>query len=274
MIKQFRLWLIKASHPLLQGCRDGCQGPPRHCTRTVFVFVCWREVFSSPQTSNPVSTKTGGKALWTSDPRRLEGAMVRVKGDRWRKTLGGCLFASSVDWTHTHTHSLGSAWKNCSLICLLNYVIQRCFFFCFLHPDREFTAKTLLNGPNPLHDYRSPHHQGGFIFPPPPSVRHMIRTSYLMTELLSYGAATVATSGSCTATCSEAQGHTYHVEWRCGDKMPHFIHEHVGPEWPAVSLVSVLCSLGSRIQRKSPGTGHMTHCGDHGCITWLCSQSL
>ncbi|KAG7218276.1 hypothetical protein INR49_010334, partial [Caranx melampygus] len=30
----------------------------------------------TPQTSNPVSTKTGGKALWTSDPQLLEGAMV------------------------------------------------------------------------------------------------------------------------------------------------------------------------------------------------------
>lgn len=176
MIKQFRLWLIKASHPLLQGCRDGCQGPPRHCTRTVFVFVCWREVFSSPQTSNPVSTKTGGKALWTSDPRRLEGAMVRVKGDRWRKTLGGCLFASSVDWTHTHTHSLGSAWKNCSLICLLNYVIQRCFFFVFFiltgSSQRRHSSMARIHSMT----IEAPITKVGSSFPPP-SVRHMIRTS-------------------------------------------------------------------------------------------------
>lgn len=176
MIKQFRLWLIKASHPLLQGCRDGCQGPPRHCTRTVFVFVCWREVFSSPQTSNPVSTKTGGKALWTSDPRRLEGAMVRVKGDRWRKTLGGCLFASSVDWTHTHTHSLGSAWKNCSLICLLNYVIQRCFFFVFFiltgSSQRRHSSMARIHSMT----IEAPITKVGSSSPPP-SVRHMIRTS-------------------------------------------------------------------------------------------------
>lgn len=32
-----------------------------------------------PQTSSPVSTKTEGKDLWTSDPQRPGGAMVRIK---------------------------------------------------------------------------------------------------------------------------------------------------------------------------------------------------
>lgn len=32
-----------------------------------------------PQTSSPVSTKTEGKDLWTSDPQRPGGAMVGIK---------------------------------------------------------------------------------------------------------------------------------------------------------------------------------------------------
>ena len=127
----------------------------------VCVCVLTWGVFFSPdiQSSKHKDRRKGSLDVRSTTSRGSDGESEGRQMTENSGRLSVCIKC----WLDTRTHSLGSVWKTCSLICLLNYVIQRCFFCCFLHPDREFTAKTLLNGQNPLHDYRSPHHQGGFI---------------------------------------------------------------------------------------------------------------
>lgn len=57
-------------------------------------------------------------------------------------------------------------WENCCLLCSWILSIQKVykmlFFLYYFNPHRKLTKKTLLHGPNSLHDYRGSNHQGGF----------------------------------------------------------------------------------------------------------------
>ena len=196
--------------------------------------------------------------------------MVRVKGDIWWKLwsllaslwdLPCCLFAPSVDWVYTQTQSLdGKLPPNL----LVNYNLGMFFF----HSVRELAAKALLNGPNPLHDYRGSHHQGGFI-PPPNPTHHpshpashdyhfvlMFFISWLNSWVINLPKPPWALLVQLLASRLEATHTTSRGDGRIKCHISctrHSAFKHVKPEWPAVAVVYEVCSLDSQKQRKSPG---------------------
>lgn len=170
--------------------------------------------------------------------------------------LPSCLFASSVDWT----------------------LIKMWLFFYLSRSARELTAKALLDGPNPLHDYRSSHHQGGVI---PPSIHHMMSTlcwcfvphdwTHWFMKLPQLPWALLvqlhARRPEATHTMSGGDGLikcTFHAQ----DRKAY---------WTRMTCCfSGLCSWqpGWSETEKVPGDGSYDTLQFHCCIIWLCSQSL